>query len=120
MHISRVPDENGASQACYIVEIHHSGREPSISVSHFLHNSLSSMHVQFTVESDARAFVRNECVSFFPEMVISTNCASEFLEIMTTKWMRDLATAGEHPESGAAGAEAAGDQDGHHQDHPAV
>ena len=26
----RVPDQNGISQACYIVEIHHSGPEPSI------------------------------------------------------------------------------------------
>ena len=30
--ISRVPDQNGVSQAGYIVEIHHSGREPSIFV----------------------------------------------------------------------------------------
>ena len=30
MHISRVPDQNGTSQAWYIVEMHHSGREPSI------------------------------------------------------------------------------------------
>ena len=30
VHISRVPDQNGVSQAWYIVEIHHSGREPSI------------------------------------------------------------------------------------------
>ena len=29
--ITRVPDQNGVSQAWYIVEIHHSGREPSIS-----------------------------------------------------------------------------------------
>ena len=29
-YISRVPHQNGASQARYIVEIHHSGREPSI------------------------------------------------------------------------------------------
>ena len=28
--ISRVPDLNGISQACYIVEIYHSGLEPSI------------------------------------------------------------------------------------------
>ena len=28
--ISRVPDQNGVSQAWYIVEIHHSGRKPSI------------------------------------------------------------------------------------------
>ena len=28
--ISRVPNQNGVSQAWYIVEIHHSGREPSI------------------------------------------------------------------------------------------
>ena len=27
--ISRVPDQNGVSQACYTVEIHHSGPEPS-------------------------------------------------------------------------------------------
>ena len=26
---SRVPDQNGISQACYIVEIHHSGLKPS-------------------------------------------------------------------------------------------
>ena len=26
--ISRVPDQNGVSQACYIVEIFHSGSEP--------------------------------------------------------------------------------------------
>ena len=29
--ISRVPDQNGISQACYIVMIYHSGQEPSIS-----------------------------------------------------------------------------------------
>ena len=29
-HISRIPDQNGASQAWYIVEMHHSGRKPSI------------------------------------------------------------------------------------------
>ena len=29
-YISRVPDQNGVSQAWYIVEIHHSGRKPSI------------------------------------------------------------------------------------------
>ena len=29
--ISKVPDQNGVSQAWYIVEIHHSGQEPSIS-----------------------------------------------------------------------------------------
>ena len=29
--ISGVPDQNGVSQAWYIVEIHHSGRKPSIS-----------------------------------------------------------------------------------------
>ena len=29
--ISRVPNHNGISQACYIVEIYHSGPEPSIS-----------------------------------------------------------------------------------------
>ena len=28
--ISRVPDQSGISQACYIVEIYHSGLEPSI------------------------------------------------------------------------------------------
>ena len=28
--ISRAPDQNGVSQAWYIVEVHHSGREPSI------------------------------------------------------------------------------------------
>ena len=28
--ISRVPDQDGVSQAWYIVEIHHSGWEPSI------------------------------------------------------------------------------------------
>ena len=28
--ISRVPDQNGISQACFIVEIYHSGPEPSI------------------------------------------------------------------------------------------
>ena len=28
--ISRVPDQNGVSQAGYIVEIYHSGRKPSI------------------------------------------------------------------------------------------
>ena len=28
--ISRVPDQNGVSQACYIVKIHHSGPEPAI------------------------------------------------------------------------------------------
>ena len=28
--ISRVLDQNSISQACYIVEIHHSGPEPSI------------------------------------------------------------------------------------------
>ena len=27
--ISRVPDQNGVSQAWYVVEIHHSGQEPS-------------------------------------------------------------------------------------------
>ena len=26
--IARVPDQNGASQALYIVEMHHSGRDP--------------------------------------------------------------------------------------------
>ena len=30
INISRVPDQNGVSEAWYIVEIHHSGREPSI------------------------------------------------------------------------------------------
>ena len=34
--ISRVPDQKGASQAWYIVEIHHSGREPSICSSSWL------------------------------------------------------------------------------------
>ena len=29
-YISRVPDQNGISQACYIAEIHHSGLKPSI------------------------------------------------------------------------------------------
>ena len=29
-HITKVSDQNGISQACYIVEIHHSGREPLI------------------------------------------------------------------------------------------
>ena len=28
--ISRVPDQNSVSQACYIVKIHHSGGESSI------------------------------------------------------------------------------------------
>ena len=28
--ISRVPDQNGVSQTCFIVEKHHSGLEPSI------------------------------------------------------------------------------------------
>ena len=28
--VSRVPDQNGMSQACYIVKIYHSGPEPSI------------------------------------------------------------------------------------------
>ena len=32
-HISRVPDQNGVSQA-YVVEIHHSGRKPSIVRNH--------------------------------------------------------------------------------------
>ena len=32
VYISRVPDQNGASQARYIVEIHHSSWEPSIYV----------------------------------------------------------------------------------------
>ena len=27
--IARVPEQNGISEACYIVEIHHSGTEPS-------------------------------------------------------------------------------------------
>ena len=30
LSISRVPDQNGISQACYIVEIYHSGLELSI------------------------------------------------------------------------------------------
>ena len=30
-NISRIPDQNGISQACYIVEIYHSGPESSIS-----------------------------------------------------------------------------------------
>ena len=30
MHISRVPDQNGVSQAWYIVEIHHSSQTPSM------------------------------------------------------------------------------------------
>ena len=33
LYISRVPDQNGASHACYIVEIHHSCRKPSICIS---------------------------------------------------------------------------------------
>ena len=32
MFISRVPDQSGVSQVCYIVEIYHSGLEPSISL----------------------------------------------------------------------------------------
>ena len=31
-YISRVPDQNGISQACYLVEIYHSGPRPSIFV----------------------------------------------------------------------------------------
>ena len=31
INIMRVSDQNGISQACYIVEIYHSGPEPSIS-----------------------------------------------------------------------------------------
>ena len=30
INISRVPDQNGVPQAWFIVEIHHSGRKPSI------------------------------------------------------------------------------------------
>ena len=30
MCIQRVPDQNGVSQECYILEIYHSGLEPSI------------------------------------------------------------------------------------------
>ena len=33
--ISRVPDQNGVSQAWYIVEIRHSGRKPSIYMKNF-------------------------------------------------------------------------------------
>ena len=29
-NISMVPDQNGISQACYIIKIYHSGPEPSI------------------------------------------------------------------------------------------
>ena len=36
LHISRVPDWNSISQACYIVKIHHSGPEPSICVCVFV------------------------------------------------------------------------------------
>ena len=38
--ISRVPDQKGISQACYIVEIYHSGLELSI----FLLVSFHSLH----------------------------------------------------------------------------
>ena len=34
-YISRVPNQNGVSQAWYLVEIHHSGRKPSICILHF-------------------------------------------------------------------------------------
>ena len=32
VHVSRVPDQNGISQACYIVEIYHSGPDPCMCV----------------------------------------------------------------------------------------
>ena len=43
-NMSRVPDQNGVSQAWYIVEIRHSGREPSIYTS-------QKMHVKLTGEN---------------------------------------------------------------------
>ena len=35
--ISRIPDQNGISQACYIIEVYHSGREPLINKSVNIH-----------------------------------------------------------------------------------
>ena len=57
-NISRVPDQNGISQACHIVEIHHSGPEPSIlsttatinttSVTHsYTHTTKAQMYYTF-------------------------------------------------------------------------
>ena len=40
--IMRVPSQNGVSQAWHTVEIHHSGREPSIIFHHFLKSPSSS------------------------------------------------------------------------------
>ena len=45
LNISRVPDQTGVSQAWYIAEIHHSGREPSIYV--FLTTFLIRLYMKY-------------------------------------------------------------------------
>ena len=52
MHNSRVPNQNGVSQACYIVEIHHSGRKPSICAQIGPQFILSSERVFQAMESE--------------------------------------------------------------------
>ena len=42
--ISRVPDQNGVSHASYIVEVHHSGRELSISRNNVKVQKRKSLH----------------------------------------------------------------------------